>query len=67
TRPPVNGSIENYKRLLGARYPVYRSTADMTVYNVYPQRTAAVLTRKIQSFKHLTLTNKANKKEKHPC
>ena len=67
TRPPVNGSIENYKKLLGARYPVYRSTADMTVYNVYPQRTAAVLTRKIQSFKHLTLTNKAIKKEKHPC
>ena len=49
TRPPVNGSLENYKKLLGARYPIYRKTADMTVFNVYPQRTAAMLAHKIIS------------------
>ena len=48
TRPPVNGSLENYKKLLGARYPIYRKTADMTVFNVYPQRTAAMLAHKIR-------------------
>lgn len=49
TRPPVNGSIENYKKLLGARYPIYRRTADLTVYNVYPQRTAAMLAHRIKA------------------
>lgn len=53
TRPPVNGSIENYKKLLGARYPIYRKTADMTVYNVYPQRTAAMLANKIKKIKEI--------------
>lgn len=51
-RPPVNGSIENYKKLLGARYPIYRRTADLTVYNVYPQRTAATLAHKIKNNLH---------------
>lgn len=53
TRPPVNGSIENYKRLLGLRYPIYRRTADITVYNVYPQRTAAMLANKIKKIKEI--------------
>ncbi len=48
TRPPVNGSMENYRKLLGSRYPIYRKTAELTVYNTYPQRTAVALAHKIK-------------------
>lgn len=47
TRPPINGSIENYKKLLTARYPVYREIADYNFYNRFPQRTAAAITKKL--------------------
>lgn len=46
-RPPLNGSIENYKRLMGARYPTYRSLADYSFFNSFPQRTAAAIAKKL--------------------
>ena len=46
-RPPVNGSVENYRRLLAARYPLYRETAELSFYNAFPQRTAASIMKKI--------------------
>ncbi len=46
-RPPINGDIENYKRLLELRYPIYRKTADYSFYNAFPQRTAAAIIKKI--------------------
>ena len=46
-RPPVNGDIENYKRLLEARYPIYRRTADYSFYNAFPQRTAKTIIKKM--------------------
>ncbi len=45
-RPPVNGDIENYKRLLGERYPIYRDSADYSFYNAFPQRTARDIVKK---------------------
>lgn len=47
SRPPVNGDIENYRRLLEARYPVYRRTADYSFYNAFPQRTASTIIKKL--------------------
>lgn len=47
SRPPVNGNIENYKRLLEVRYPIYRRTADYSFYNAFPQRTAAAIIKKL--------------------
>ena len=46
-RPPVNGDIANYRRLLDARYPIYRSTADYSFYNAFPQRTARAIIKKL--------------------
>jgi len=39
-RPPVNGDIANYKRLLEARNPIYLGTADSSFYNTTPRETA---------------------------
>jgi len=47
-RPPVNGDPANYKRLLDARYPIYRSCADYSFYNAFPQRTARSIIKKLQ-------------------
>lgn len=47
-RPPVNGDIENYKRLLNERYPIYRSAADYSFYNSFPQRTAREIIKKFE-------------------
>lgn len=49
TRPPINGSMENYRKLLGTRYPIYRKTAETTVYNTYPQKTAVTVAHKIKA------------------
>lgn len=46
-RPPVNGDIENYRRLLTARYPTYRDSADYSFYNTFPQRTAKSIIKKM--------------------
>lgn len=46
-RPPVNGDIENYKRLLEVRYPIYRRMADYSFYNAFPQRTAKTIIKKM--------------------
>lgn len=48
-RPPINGDINNYKRLLKLRYPIYRSVADHSFYNAFPQRTAANIIKKLFS------------------
>ncbi len=47
TRPPVNGSMENYKRLMTQRYPIYRTTAQLSFFNSFPQRTASTIARKL--------------------
>ncbi len=47
SRPPINGDIENYKRLLGKRYPIYRSTAEHSFFNTFPQRTAALIASRV--------------------
>ena len=46
-RPPINGDIENYKRLLDKRYPIYKSAADYSFYNAFPQRTAKAIIKKM--------------------
>ena len=46
-RPPINGDIENYKRLFEARYPIYKSAADYSFYNSFPQRTAKAIIKKM--------------------
>lgn len=46
-RPPINGDVENYKRLLEVRYPIYKSTADYSFYNAFPQRTAKAIIKKM--------------------
>jgi shikimate kinase len=48
-RPPINGSIEHYKKLLSERYPIYREIADYSFYNSYPQRTAAAIIKKLEN------------------
>ena len=48
-RPPVNGSVENYRRLLAARYPLYRECAELSFYNAFPQRTAASILKKMMA------------------
>ena len=53
-RPPINGDIENYKRLLEVRYPIYRRTAEYSFYNAFPQRTARDI------MKRFSLENKRN-------
>lgn len=50
-RPPVNGDIANYKRLLEARYPIYKSTAHYSFYNSFPQRTAKAIIKKLFEIK----------------
>ena len=47
-RPPVNGDVNNYKRLLDERYPIYRSCAEYSFYNAFPQRTARAIIKKLQ-------------------
>lgn len=47
TRPPINGDIDNYKRLLDIRYPIYRKTAHYSFYNSFPQRTATAIIKKL--------------------
>ncbi len=46
-RPPINGDIENYRRLLAARYPIYRDSSDYSFYNTFPQRTAKAIIKKM--------------------
>lgn len=46
-RPPVNGSRENYKRLLDARYPIYRRVSDYSFYNSFPKRTAREIAQRL--------------------
>lgn len=46
-RPPVNGDINNYKRLLDLRYPIYRSCAEYSFYNAFPKRTAVSVMKKL--------------------
>lgn len=46
-RPPINGDIKNYDRLRRLRYPIYREAADFTFYNVFPQRAAANMIKKL--------------------
>ena len=46
-RPPVNGDIDNYRRLLDKRYPIYRDTAEYSFYNAFPQRTARAIMKKL--------------------
>ena len=46
-RPPINGDVENYSRLLSVRYPIYRDVADYSFYNVFPQRTARAIIEKL--------------------
>ncbi len=48
-RPPINGDIDNYKKLLDIRYPIYRRTAHYSFYNSFPQRTAAAIIKKLLS------------------
>jgi len=43
SRPPINGNIENYRKLLAERIPLYRSIADMRIVNRYPHKTAVLL------------------------
>ncbi len=52
SRPPINGDIENYKRLSEVRYPIYRRTADYSFYNSFPQRTAAAIIKKLELIKN---------------
>ncbi len=47
-RPPINGDINNYKKLLEVRYPIYRKTAHYSFYNAFPQRTAAAIIKKLE-------------------
>ncbi|MCI8388933.1 MAG: hypothetical protein HFE63_10790, partial [Clostridiales bacterium] len=51
SRPPINGSIETYKRLMNERYPIYRSIADYSFYNSFPQRTAVAIVKKVRNCK----------------
>ncbi len=46
-RPPVNGDVENYRRILTERYPIYRGSADYSFYNTFPQRTAKAIIKKM--------------------
>lgn len=48
-RPPINGDIANYKRLLKLRYPIYHEVSDYSFYNAFPQRTAANIIKKLFS------------------
>ena len=45
-RPPVNGSRENYKKLLDARCPIYRRVSDYSFYNSFPKRTAREIAKR---------------------
>ncbi len=47
-RPPVNGDVNNYRRLLDARYPIYMNTADYSFYNAFPGRTATAIIKKLE-------------------
>ncbi len=47
-RPPVNGDIDNYRRLLSVRYPIYKGCAEYSFYNAFPQRTARAIMKKLQ-------------------
>ncbi len=51
SRPPINGNPENYRRLLEARYPIYRETADYSFYNSFPKRTAVTLIKKFVAYR----------------
>ena len=46
-RPPVNGSHENYKKLLDARCPIYRRVSDYSFYNSFPKRTAREIAQRL--------------------
>ena len=46
-RPPVNGSRENYKKLLDARCPIYRRVSDYSFYNSFPKRTAREIAKRL--------------------
>ena len=50
-RPPVNGSLKNYRQILGKRFPIYRHIADYTFWNTYPNRTANVIAAALRSGK----------------
>ena len=46
-RPPVNGSRENYQKLLDARFPIYRRVSDYSFYNSFPKRTAREIAKRL--------------------
>ena len=48
SRPPVGGSLENYRRLYGKRFPTYKRLADWSCFNLYPNRTAETLAAKLR-------------------
>ena len=50
-RPPVNGSLKNYRQILGKRFPIYRHIADHTFWNTYPNRTANAIADALRSDK----------------
>ena len=50
-RPPVNGSLKNYRQILGKRFPIYRHIADHTFWNTYPNRTANAIADALRSGK----------------
>ncbi|MBQ8508661.1 MAG: shikimate kinase [Clostridia bacterium] len=57
-RPPVNGSADNYRRLMEARYPIYRACSDKAFYNSFPQRTAAMIIKKLDLPRKQTIPKK---------
>lgn len=46
-RPPINGDIENYKNLLKKREPIYKDTAQLSFYNIFPKRTASAIFKEV--------------------
>ena len=61
-RPPINGDLATYKKLLTKRYPLYRASADFAVYNSYPQRTAKLIVKKLEE-----MSENQIKGEIEPC
>lgn len=63
-RPPVNGSLKNYRQILGKRFPIYRHIADYSFWNTYPNRTANAIADALRSGK---TQKKPDKKTKKPA
>lgn len=60
-RPPVNGSLKNYRQILGKRFPIYRHIADYSFWNTYPNRTANIIADALRSGKPQKKTDKKGK------